>query len=163
MGNLDAKVLWAVVVVGTCATTATAQLKYPAEVKEVAKKEGDTTGKASAKISRQKDKGLIEAKLFVGKSGQFGVGYVKAKFVFEDKDGNTLHKTDVVGAQVGAKIPEGRAQKTEEHDLEVPLDVLNQTHKVVVVVLVRDTDWKNNDDLQKAFDDAFGKLKDLIK
>jgi len=77
---------------------ASAQVKYPVEVKEIEKKEGSTTGKVSAKISKQKDKGLIEAKLFVGKSGQLGVGYVKVQFVFEDKDGNTIHKTEVVGA-----------------------------------------------------------------
>jgi len=64
---------------------------------------------------------------------------------------------------VGAKIPEGRAEKTEDKDIAVPLDKLIEAERVKVVLLVRDTDWKNNDELNKAVDEVLGKIKEAVK
>ena len=157
----------AVVAVATFLVTnfkVSAQAKFPIQTPEIEKKEGSTTVKGSAKISKQKDKILIEAKLWVRKSGQTGVGYGKVQFVFLDKDGNTLYKSPVVSEQVGAKVPEGTKDKTKTQDIEdVPLDKVKDAENVVVVVMARDTDWKNNDELNEAIDKFVGDLKNKMK
>jgi hypothetical protein len=148
-------------------TPADGQTRFPLNLQAGQKKEGGVSVDAFAKISRQRDKGLIEAKLWIRKSGLGGIGYGMVQFIFLDKDTNTIWKSPPLAASVGAKFPEGTHEKNFTRDFDVPLDILNATHAVAVATAVRDTGVINSDEFNHAFNTlkaALGKaIEDLIR
>lgn len=130
---------------------------YPIQTQAGQKHEGGTTVDAFAKVSKQRDKGLVEVSLWVRKSGQFGIGYGGTQIVLLDKDGNTIYKSDWLMGSVGAVFGKGTHEKwfpgpgrENTRDFTVPLQTLKDVRAVALLTAIRDTGALNNDELNNA-------------
>ena len=116
---------------------------------------------ASAKISKQPDKGLVELNIRVKKSGVNGKGFGYAQAVLLDKDGNTLFKTSVISENVGADVLSGSAEDDHTESFEFPLTLLPLVAHAAVIV-----EAKNNNGLPDSieeFTETLIKVRDFLR
>jgi hypothetical protein len=144
---------------------ARAQARFPLNIQAGQKKEGGTSVDAFAKISKQPQKGLIEARLWVRKSGISGKGTGAAVFILLDKDGNTVYKSPVLSRQIGAKFPEGTREENTTADWDVGLNELNATRSVVIVTSLKDTGFLDElkAGLENFIKDHINEITDVAK
>jgi hypothetical protein len=138
-----------------------AAAQFPKETGEIEQKEGKTTAYASAKVSMQVDKGLIELWVKVKKTGINGTGYAYAQVALLDAENNTIFKSPILQKHKGASFGSGVATGQTEADYDVPLEVLNKTAKAILIVRAKDNDGFGDpvESLKKHLDNATELLK----
>ncbi len=120
------------------------QAHFPIQTPEAKQKVGETTATASAKISKQPTKGLIELHVHVKKTGVAGSGTACGQVALLDKDNNTVFQTGVTqktkGANANPLNNPGVAEDDADGSYDVPLTILNIVQNAAVMARASDSD-----------------------
>jgi hypothetical protein len=81
--------------------------------------------------------------------------------VFYDRKGNVIHKSAPMSLEVGADFVRGTAEKAGQRDMDVSVDVLDRTAKVLVVMGMTDTDAFK--ELENGINPALDRVKETVE